>query len=219
MTTDPNQIRPDIERTQDKLASDVTALAEKTNPRRIAKQPVNKARSAYRGAVDKIMGTVRPAAETTSAKAQSAAHLASDLVSETASTAGETVKAAPHKAGEAAMSIPHMARERTEGSPLAAGMIAFGAGMLISALLPRSEQEQHAAGRMKGMASQYSGKVKQEARGVAQHLGEDMREPAMGAAKSVMSTAGEAAGKVKDESLHTAKGAKEQAQHARQNIK
>jgi hypothetical protein len=112
-----------------------------------------------------------------------------------------------------------MARERAQGSPLAAGLIAFGAGMLISALLPRSEDEQHAASQVKGMASQYSGKVKQEARGVAQHMREDMREPVKHAAESVKSTAGQAAGKVKEEGRQTAKGTKEQAQQARQNVK
>jgi uncharacterized protein YjbJ (UPF0337 family) len=202
MTTDPNQIRQDLEGTQDELASDVRTLAEKANPRQVAKQPVDRARQAGRGALEKVMGS--PAAQTTSAKAQAAAH----KTSETATSAAETVKSAPH-----------MARERAEGSPLAAGLIAFGAGMLISALLPRSEQEQHAAGRMKGKASQYSGKVKQEARGVAQHMREDMREPAKQAAKSVMSTAGQAAGKVTEETRQTAKGTKEQAKQARQNMK
>jgi hypothetical protein len=208
VSTDPNQIRQNLDQTQDELASDVRTLAEKTNPRRVAKQPVTRARNAYRAALDKIMGTVGPATETATSKAQSAAHKASDKVSETTTSAGEAVRSAPQ-----------MVRERAHGSPLAAGLIAFGAGMLISALLPRSEDEQQAAGRFKDMASPYAGKIKQEASGVAQHMREDLREPAQQAAESVKSTASAAAGKVKDEGRQTATDVKGQAQQARQNTK
>jgi hypothetical protein len=119
---------------------------------------------------------------------------------------------------DTAESTPRMVRERAEGSPLAAGLIAFGAGILASSLLPRSAKEHQLAGRVKHAAQEHSGQVKQQVSGTGQQMKEQMREPAHQAMESVKSTAGQAASKVRDDSQWAGRDMKQQAQQATHNV-
>jgi cell division septum initiation protein DivIVA len=96
---------------------------------------------------------------------------------------------------DAASSAPQAARHKAQGNPLAAGVIAFGAGWLISSLLPASEKEQRAAVAVKDKASEHSDVLTAPLSEAAQNL----REPAQQAVESVKSTATDAASTVKDE--------------------
>jgi hypothetical protein len=43
---------------------------------------------------------------------------------------------------------PRRAKRKTQGNPLAAGVIAFGLGMLVSSLIPSSEKEREAVSQL-----------------------------------------------------------------------
>src|SRR4051794_757633 len=122
-TNDPDQIRAEIERTRASLSEDVNALADDVNPKTVARRQKEKVTGAFGRAKDKVMGS-----------AQDAQH----RVTDNAGSATETAK-------DAVTGAPTMVRERTEGNPFAAGLIAFGAGLLVAALLPASEREREAA--------------------------------------------------------------------------
>jgi len=113
-------------------------------------------------------------------------------------------------------SAPGMARAKTHGTPLAAGLVAFAAGWMVSAALPASTQERELAQETK---DKVAGPVKEQATQLAQELKDDLQEPAQQAVASVKQTASQAAAEVADDSRSAAQqvadGAKESADKVR----
>jgi ElaB/YqjD/DUF883 family membrane-anchored ribosome-binding protein len=140
MTTDPNAIRSDIERTRAELGQDVDALADKVNPGKAVHRQTNKVKSAFRRAKDRVMGS---------------AHDAADSMH----SAGETVGEAPQRVASA-----------TRGNPVAAGLIVFGAAWLVSSLIPASRPEREAAEKAKEAAQPLLDEAKSVAQDAAEHL-------------------------------------------------
>ena len=60
MSSDPDRIRREIETTRNELSSDVDALTDKVNPRRIAGDRVGQARGAVTRAKEKMMRQLEP---------------------------------------------------------------------------------------------------------------------------------------------------------------
>jgi len=192
MSTQPDQIRHDIQRTEAELSGDINTLTDRVNPQRVARRRVEALRGAVESATEKVMGS----------SGHPARHSAGDQLHH----AAESMK---HSAGSA----PHAVIQRAEGSPLAAGLIAFGAGVLVSSLLPRSRPEQHMADRVRHTAQEHSGQFRQQVGGAGQQLTEHLREPAHDAMQSLRSTAGDAASRVRDESRWAGRDMKQQTQH------
>src|SRR6478752_6501811 len=113
MSNDPEQIRREIEHTRSELSDNVNALGDKVNPGSIAKRQVGRVRGAATSVKDAVMGS------------------AADTGQQVATTMGDAVSNAPNAVAR-----------KAQGSPLAAGLIAFGAGLLVSSLLPASRVEQ-----------------------------------------------------------------------------
>lgn len=162
MSTDPDQIRREIEATRNSLSSDVDALAYKVSPSRIVDDRKQRARNALQNVRDKVMGTASDLGHSTGHTAHS--------VGDHASSAASTVGDAAHRA-------PQVLREKSEGNPLAAGLIAFGVGMLVSSLIPATRREQQVATQVKEKAGEHAGTVKEK-------LGEVASEPQGGAARA-----------------------------------
>src|SRR5439155_10653100 len=99
-----------IEQTRNELSDDVNALTYKVSPRRVVSQRMERNRGALRGVKERVMGTAYDVRDS-----------AGDRLASAASTVGETASAAPR-----------MVRQQTQGSPLAAGMVAFGVGVVLS---------------------------------------------------------------------------------------
>ncbi|GGV28890.1 DUF3618 domain-containing protein [Streptomyces spectabilis] len=85
------------------------------------------------------------------------------------------------------------ARAQAQGSPLAAGAIAFGAGLLVGALFPPTDAETRVGQRVRDHADDVVGPVRETAREATREAGAKLREPAREAASSVKDTAQEAA--------------------------
>jgi hypothetical protein len=158
MSTDPDRIRQEIERTREDLSSDVDALAYKASPSRMVQERRRRVSGAVHQVRDKIMGTAPQLSAV----------------------------------GDAASEAPARIRRTAEGNPLAAGLIAFGAGWLASSLLPASQREQQAATRAKTAVQEHTDTVKEEVGGVAQEVRDSLRQPAQDAAQSVRSKAEDA---------------------------
>ena len=112
---DPEVIRRDIESTRSDLSRNVDALTEKVSPSRVVGRRVDRAKDAVGSVKDKVMGSSDNPYD------QGAMGDATDKASSMASSIGDT-----------ATSAPTIARQKTRGNPLAAGLIAFGAGWLVS---------------------------------------------------------------------------------------
>jgi len=64
MSTDPDQIRSEIDQTQRELSADVDALTDKISPQRIVERRVRGTRTAMTNMKDRIMGSTSDAYQT-----------------------------------------------------------------------------------------------------------------------------------------------------------
>jgi len=208
MSTDPDQIRREIDQTQRELSADVDALTEKVSPPRIMERRVRRTRVAMTNVRDRIMGSTSDAYQT----AGSTTSGTRQAVSDRASTARDTASDVASSAADTVRSAPETVRRRAQGNPLAAGLIAFGAGWLLSSLLPASEPEQQVATQVKDFATEKGRPVARELGQAGQQAAGELRESAQYRAEAVKQTAADAASTVKGETQAAASDVKGQAQ-------
>ncbi|MZE79306.1 DUF3618 domain-containing protein, partial [Streptomyces sp. SID5475] len=181
----PDRIRAGIESTRKELAHDVDELADRASPRRAVERRRERMRQAVSGARERVMGSSSHGREQARERTRHTAH----SVQETSADAAESVRRTAEEAGHRARGAPHEAARRTEGNPVAAGVIAFGAGMLGASLLPDSETEQRtvsrfaertggATGPVKAAAEEYAGRLKAGAGETARHAAEEVARSA-----------------------------------------
>ncbi len=209
--TEPDRIRGEIERTQRTLGTDVDALTEKVTPGRIVERRVGQVRNAAHRAKERVMGTTVEQASKLGDKAGSVASTARNGTGSVVSDAADRVSSAAESIGEA----PEAIRRGTQGNPLAAGVIAFGAGWLISSLLPAKDVERRLAGKATDLAREH---VQPMAQQVAEDVKDNLREPVKQAVDSVKSEAADSASTVTDEAHAAADDVTERAQEAKQNV-
>jgi gas vesicle protein len=173
MGKEPEVIEDDIQSTREDLSRNLDALADRVSPGRVVGRKVDGVKGRLGGAKDAVMGT---AGSVTDASG-SAAGSVSDTVSDTASKVSS----------------------QATGNPLAAGLIAFGAGWLVSSLLPASNAEARLASQAIDTAKEQGQPLVEHAKSVGQEMGGDLKEKAAEAASDVKATATESAQHVKDE--------------------
>ena len=225
MSTDPDEIRSEIDQTQRELSADVNALTEKLSPPRMVERRVRHTRAAMTNMKDRIMGntthgtsdvyqtagsTSPGVGEAISSRTSAARDTAASAAASTASAAASTASSA----ADAARSAPDRVRRRTEGNPLAAGLIAFGAGWLLASLIPASEPEQQAAGQVKDFATEQGRPVAQQLGEAGQQAAQQLRESAQERVEYVKDTATDAASTVAREAHSAASDVKGQAKEA-----
>ena len=196
------RLRQEIEQTREDLTRDVDRLAEKTSPSRIVERRVRRTRDRLSGLKEKIMGSDERSYGGSGGVASSTkdtARGAAESAKETLVGAKDQVTHAGERAQEAAHDAVTGVRERTEGNPLAAGVVAFGIGWLVSSLLPASDAETHAAQRAGEVAQEHGGPVLEEAKQAAQEVGQELSGHAKEAAQQVKERAQEAAQTVREE--------------------
>jgi Protein of unknown function (DUF3618) len=225
-SNDPDEIRADIERTRAALSDDVDDLAESVKPKNVAGRQVGKVKEAASNLKDRVMGSddddySGSAVGTVGDKASSAkdavadkAYAARDAVTDKAYAARDTVSERASEAGEAVRQAPARLKRRAQGNPLAAGVIAFGLGMLVSSLIPSSEKEREAVSQLQENLEP----VKEKAAEVAKDVGESLKPAAQEAAESVKTTAQEGVETVKQEGQSAAQDVKGQARESKDAV-
>jgi gas vesicle protein len=186
MATTPDQLRDQIEATRAGMTHNVDVLADKVSPSAIAGRQLDNVHGAVSGVKDMVMG---------------AAHTGGSSVSERAGSVGDALSG-----------TPETVRAKAQGNPLAAGLIAFAAGLLVSSLLPSSEPEQHAAVALKEKAELLTSQLAEEGKSAGQQLKEALQPAAQDAVAQVKSTAGDAVAATKE---HATAAATEVADHAK----
>lgn len=199
-TSDPQQLRQEIEQTRANLSQNVNALGEAVAPSSIARRQVDKAKGAAVGVKDKVMGSAEGAA---SAVHDSAAGLGTGLGS---------------SLGDGVGSAGRTTRSRAQGNPLAAGMIALGAGWLAGSLLPATAGERQAAGKVREQAQPLVSQAQEAAQGVAQQVSQELKEPAREAAQSVKATTQDAVETVKADGRSAVEDVRASAEDSRQAV-
>ena len=200
-TDDPEVIRRSIDSTRADLSRNVDALTEKVSPGRVVGRNVEKAKSKMSSVKESVMGSDNPY---------------DDGV---VGSAGAKASSVASSVGDTAANAPSIARQKTQGNPLAAGLVAFGIGWLASSLVPASQKEQQAAGAVKDAASEHSDTLTAPLKESAAAAKDNLAAPAKDAVTAVKDSASDAAGTVKDEASaakdHVAGSAREGAAEVR----
>jgi ElaB/YqjD/DUF883 family membrane-anchored ribosome-binding protein len=216
MTTsnDPEAIRRQIEQTQRELSYDVDALNEKVNPSRVMDRRVSAAKGRFGRVRERVMGSAHDTRATAQYRTQSAA----GTVQDRAQDAAESVQGAAQQAAHAVQQAPDTIVRQAQGNPLAAGLIAFGVGWLVSSLLPASERERQLAEQAESAMREHKDELLAPAKQAAQEVGEQLRPAAEQAVQEVKTTAQDAAQTVKQEGQSAAQDVQGQAQESRQTV-
>ena len=175
MAQSPEELKREIEQTRQDMSRDVDAISDKVSPGRIVQRRVDRTKNAVGSVRERVMGSASSGTGT---------------ISDKASSVSDAVTGAP----DAAMS-------RTQGNPLAAGVLAFAAGWLVASLLPASEAEQQAVLAVEDKVKE---PVKEQLTGIAHEIKDDLQGPAQDAVQSVKESATDAAQAVKDQGAESA---------------
>lgn len=132
----------------------------------------------------------------------------------TAADAADQTQHATATVGDTVSEAPSMVAERAKGSPVAAGLIAFGLGLLASSLIPASKAEQRAAQAVRDTAEP----VLQELADAATETAQNLQEPAQQALQEVTSTASDALDTVRQDTSQAAGQVRDQATDSKDTI-
>ncbi len=205
MSQDPDEIRREIERTRQGLGETLEDIEDKVTPSRIAERQVDKVRGGIQSVRERVMGTVD---EYTPSGGGSG-------LSDTASGLTDRAGSAVDSARQTLAGAPDQAMAQARGNPLAAGLIAFGGGLLLASLLPSTQPEQQAA---EALRDRFEEPAKQQVQQVAQEAKDALQPAAQQAAESVKQTAQEGVERTRDDATSSAQHVQGEAQQARENL-
>lgn len=168
----PEEIQQRIESTRENLSSDVNRLTDKVSPSAVVGRRMDRIKGSANSLRGKVMGAM-PDTSQMQSKAGS--------MSDTASNA------------------PQALRQQAQGNPLAAGLIAFGVGVLASSLIPPSQAEQQLAARAEEAAKSKAQELRGPVQERAQEIGGQLKESAQESAQQVKQTATDAASETADQ--------------------
>jgi gas vesicle protein len=187
----PEEIQQEIERTRESLSTNVDRLTDKVTPSHVVQRRVDNVKSKAGSVKERVMGS-----HDDGSGLRGKAGSAGDTLSSAKSSVGDTVGSAKSSVSDAASTVsdaassaPQVVTQRTQGNPLAAGLIAFGLGWLLSSLAPAAQAEQNLASKAEDAAKDLSEPLKQKGQEIAQNL----KEPLQQSAEQIKSTATEAA--------------------------
>lgn len=224
-SSDPDVIRRQIEDTRRELSYDVDALNEKVNPARVMDRRVTAAKGKMTNLKEKVMGSAQDTtyhaqgvASNAAGSVQDAASSAAGSVQSAASSAADSVQGAAASAANAVQQAPDAIVRQTQGNPLAAGLIAFGVGWLVSSLLPASEKEKQLAQQAETAIRENKDALLEPAKQMAQEIGDELKPAAQQAVESVKSTAQDAATTVAEEGKSAAADVQGKAKQAKTTV-
>lgn len=184
MAETTGELRRDLDEQRDDIARTVDEIQNRVSPGRVWTRQSHRMRHRFTDWKDRIMGNDQPYYSSGNRSGSSyGTEGTGSGIGERISDAKETVAVAPEAL-----------RRQTQGNPLAAGLIAFGAGLLVSSLIPETQRERKLAEGVQPLVSDVVGEARQAATAVAQEL----KEPAEQAVQEVKDVAQQAASEVRD---------------------
>lgn len=171
--TNPDQIERETTQRREALARDVARFNEKASPSSFLQRRKAKLQETTGSLKDNLMGPSGSPAGAAKDRAGSAVSSVQDATD----ALGEKVSGT--------LSTDGLARQ-TRGNPVAAGVIAFGVGWLLSSLAPVSDAEQKAAAKVEDA-------VGDPLKESAQEMAGNLQQPVQDSAQALRSTATDAA--------------------------
>jgi hypothetical protein len=183
------ELRREIDSTRDDLGQTLDAIGDRVSPGRIVERRKNRVKNGITSVRDRVMGS---------------ASYAGHAVGDTAGGTVDTIKGAPAAVAD-----------QTQGSPLVAGAIAFGVGVLMASVIPPSSTEQEVAGQLKDKAQPLADDLKQSGQQMMEHL----KEPARQAVESVKQAASEGQHAVTDTAKEVVETTRETAREGAEAVR
>lgn len=154
----------------------IDQLGNKLSPRQAAQRRVGRVRDRCASVAATIMGSANQAGEAV----QGLKHNVTDRTQDIAGSV---------------QSAPQAARSSTQGNPLAAGLIAFGGGLLLASILPATKTER----QMASSVSQQARPLVEEAKHAAADVKDNLQDSAKGAAQELKDTVSDSAHQVTED--------------------
>jgi len=199
MAEEPDRLKRDIEHTRASLTRDVDLLAEKTSPAKVAQR-------RWTSVKEKVMGSSEHARHAASDTTSSAVSTVQDKAAQVGGVASEKA----HDAADAVRGAPKAVAAQAQGNPLAAGIIAFGVGILAATLIPVTDAERRAGQQLKDNSGDLTDKVKD----VATEMKDDLSGTVQQAAGQVKETAQDAVQTTKEQAQSSAQDARQRTTQA-----
>lgn len=229
-----DEVRREIEMTRSDLGYRIDEIEGRVRPSRIVERRTNRMKSQLRGLRERVMGSREDeydsygypyggygsggyggysgmsSSSVFGQQGQSGSGGMGERVGDMAHTAQDMATRVQGAVQDTMHEAPQMMRRRTEGNPMAAGLIAFGVGMLFGGLIPGTEMERQAVQRVEPALEP----VKEQVAQIGSAVGQEAKESAGEAMHAVQEKASGAASTVKDEAASTGK---ETVQSMREN--
>jgi ElaB/YqjD/DUF883 family membrane-anchored ribosome-binding protein len=200
LRSDIARVRAEIVELRDDLGETLDELGDRASPKRMVQRRGERLRVRVRRVREVVMGPAHSAASTV----QGGARGAVDQAGNVASTVADQARQAPE-----------MIQRQTQGNPIAAGMVAFGIGLLVANLVPASEPERQAAGALQDKLEP----LKDHALEAGQEMKDQVQEAAREGMQHVKDTATDAAQQVKDDAQSAGEHVTEDAQQGVQQAR
>jgi len=216
------ELRREIEQTRAGLGDTLEAIGDRVSPGRVIERRKNRVTGGIRSARERVMGTVSNTGHAVMGTVSGTGHAITGTgqavmgtTHDMAHSVREGVSGTAHSAVDAARDMPQMAKSQAQGSPMAAGAVAFGLGFLAAAVIPPSQKERQAASGLTDKIEPLKEQLSSATHEIVDHL----REPAMEAAGAVKETAAQGAQSVAGTAKDEVQVSKEQAQQSVNTVK
>lgn len=208
----PEELRGEIESARADLGRTLDAIGERVNPRRVAQRRMHAARSGMTQVRERVMGSAEDVMQDTGDRAQELSASGREALE----SAGGAVGDAGQAVAERAQEVPAMVAQRTQGNPLAAGLIAFGLGALAASLVPETEAERRQAHRLRRSVVQ---PLQEQVGQAGQEVVADLRDSARASKDTITEQARAAVDEVRGEAQQGAGQLREQGVGAAQSVR
>jgi hypothetical protein len=200
LRSDIARVRAEIVDLRDDLGETLDELGDRASPKRMVQRRGERIRVRVRRVREVVMGPAQTAVSSVQGTAQG-----------TVDKAGNVAATVADQARQA----PDMIQRQTQGNPIAAGVVAFGLGLLVSSLIPASEPERQAADALQDKLEP----LKDRAVEAGQEMKDQVQEAAREGVQHVKETATDAAQHVKDDAQSAGERVKEEAQDGMQQTR
>ena len=191
-----DQLRRDAEMQRSRMGDTLEAIGDRLSPERMVERRKAAVGQKLRSMKESVMGSPgyeEPATERLRTQAGDALQSATQSV---------------QSATEHMQQAPQALADQTRGNPVAAGIIAFGAGVLLATVLPGSRTEQRLVEEAKPQLQEAANQLTDMGRGVVS----DAKDHAREAVEEVKSSGGEATASMREQ-------AELSAQHVKDDVR
>jgi len=223
-----DQIRREIEATRDNLGNTLDAIGERVSPKQVVRRRTARMRHGLTSIRETVMGKAEDMTDTVGSAAGHVSDGVSSVpstVKDTASSAAQGVSSAAHEVASSAQQVPQLITKQTRGNPLAAGLVAFGAGLLVSSVLPATDKERQLASTVRdeleplqSAAREAGEELKGELTSSAREAASHVKDVAKDATEEITTEAQSAAQQVKQQATGATSQVAEQTQAAAQRM-